>query len=62
MTRRHRADRGDEQGFIRWPSAAEVSRAKSSGYHPAMLSDPELIIDRQRLYNYLDSLESLSGE
>ena len=57
MTRRHRADRRDGQGFIRWSSGA-----KSAGRGSAMPSDPGLIIDRRRLYNYLDSLESLSGE
>ncbi len=62
MTRRHRVDRGDRQGFIRWTSVAESRGATSADRRSAMPSDPGLFVDRRRLYNYLDSLESLSGE
>lgn len=55
MGRRHRRDRRDRQGFIRWTEADRDRRFTLS-------PDPAFVVDRQRLYNYLDSLEGLSGE
>jgi hypothetical protein len=57
MARRYRADREDGQSFIRWPSTSKSSNSRSE-----LSSDRDLVVDRRRLYNYLDSLESLSGE
>ncbi|MFH7243339.1 MAG: hypothetical protein ACHWZW_10870 [Spirulina sp.] len=42
--------------FIQW------SAVSSSGQPPSRRPDPGFVVDRQRLYHYLSSLESLSGE
>ncbi|MEB3289517.1 MAG: hypothetical protein VKI82_06350 [Leptolyngbya sp.] len=51
---RHSGHRGSP--FIQW------SAASSSGQHPRRRPDPDLVVDRRRLRQYLSSLEGLSGE
>ncbi|MBE9111793.1 hypothetical protein IQ273_20510 [Nodosilinea sp. LEGE 07298] len=58
MTSQYSNDRsGDRrQGvFIRWSSASRRRGQRD-------LPDPGFVVDRKRLYKYLDSLEGLSGE
>ncbi|HSM83150.1 MAG TPA: hypothetical protein VLS96_15780 [Nodosilinea sp.] len=54
MTSQHSNDRS-RGTFIRWSAPA-----RRSGQRP--VSDADFVVDRRRLYKYLDSLESLSGE
>ncbi|MGB3202293.1 MAG: hypothetical protein WBA99_15420 [Nodosilinea sp.] len=48
-------DRRRQGGFIRWSTP---SRRRD----PRDMPDPGFVVDRQRLYKYLDSLEGFSGE
>ncbi len=57
MARRYRADHREDQGFIRWARTARCRDRQSS-----LPPDPAIVVDQRRLYNYLDSLEGLSGE
>ena len=58
MTSHHSNDRaGDRRqgGFIRWSTSA-----RRQGQSERL--DPGFVVDRKRLYKYLDSLEGFSGE
>ncbi|MGF1567829.1 MAG: hypothetical protein ACFCVD_07135 [Nodosilinea sp.] len=55
MASKHRQDHRDDSTFIQWPAPTR----RRPGHRPP---DPEFVVDGRRLYRYLDSLESLSGE
>ncbi|QQE64567.1 hypothetical protein GFS31_12480 [Leptolyngbya sp. BL0902] len=56
MTSSRRPDRRRGSSFIQW------SAVSASGQPPSRRPDPDFVVDRQRLRQYLSSLEGLSGE
>ncbi|WP_155523518.1 hypothetical protein [Nodosilinea nodulosa] len=51
----NRAGDRPQGSFIRWSAPSRHSSSRD-------LSDPGFVVDRKRLYKYLNSLEGLSGE